>query len=319
MECSLRTIKLIFGTAIFLSFCARPGYSLVDEKGTQKEGTIQSGSELDIRVSYHSSSVWNNWRVFTAGRAVEGGYWCSQRNDKAPLYWWILFKEKPVEIVEITFEEVYPGAKFEFFATNSCGAKWISVGDTARTSLLDGTQAEISGKKIDNRQPFKCYGLKITKLAKTKKYGGLASVRNFHFQVRVPAVSAEVKFGLRLINLNGESEIKNSSTIGGRTEIFQDGEWQKLCHITAQDPYATDKLAEVVCRMMGKTGYSDAVSHRFYAKADESGVSKYEFLCKGDEKTIFDCPKQEGKCPKTKVWSKEAKEGIQWVAHVCYY
>ena len=52
------------------------------------------------------------------------------------------------------------------------------------TSLINGTQAEISGKRIENGQSYYCYGLKITKRAKTKYYGDLASMKNFRFQVR---------------------------------------------------------------------------------------------------------------------------------------
>lgn len=183
MEGSLRIINLIFGIAIFWSFCARPGYSLAEEQGTRTEGTIQPISKLDLQylgVHYHSSSVWKDSSKYRAGRAVTGGYWCSKRNDKAPLYWWISFEKKPVEIVEITFEEVYPGAEFEFFATDMIGGMCGESG----TSLINGTQAEISGKKIENGQSYYCYGLTIRKLANTKKYGSLASMRNFHFQVR---------------------------------------------------------------------------------------------------------------------------------------
>ena len=46
------------------------------------------------------------------------------------------------------------------------------------------------------------------------------------------------------------------------------------------------------------------------AKADESGVTEYEYLCRGHEETIFNCTRQKGKCPKQ-------EDGKEWVTHLC--
>ena len=84
--------------------------------------------------------------------------------------------EKPVEIVSITFEEKYPAATFEFFATNT-----TECGKTG-TELINGTRAEINQKTFKNGGSYYCYGLRITKLGDGKKYGDLASLSKFRFK-----------------------------------------------------------------------------------------------------------------------------------------
>merc|ERR550534_2760773 len=85
----------------------------------RREGSSANmlGSESDLTIEYSASSEWSS--SYDAGHAAEGegAYWCSDGGDEAPLYWWISFKEKPVEIVTIMFEEKYPGAVFEFFGS----------------------------------------------------------------------------------------------------------------------------------------------------------------------------------------------------------
>jgi len=133
------------------------------------------GSESDLTIEYSASSKWSG--SYDAGHAVEGegAYWCSDGGDEAPLYWWISFKEKPMEIVTITFEEEYPGAVFEFFgsSTEECAEKG--------TVLISGNRADIYNRKFTNGRAYHCYGLKITKLAKSS-YGRLASLMKFDFQ-----------------------------------------------------------------------------------------------------------------------------------------
>jgi len=127
------------------------------------------GSELTI--NYGASSIWSG--LYAADKAVKGGknYWCSAENGGSPQFWWISFVEKPVEIVSIVFEEKYPGAEFEFFAseTKECG--------NDGRKLINGTREMINDKKFVNGKAYHCYGLKITNLPNTK-YGGLASLRN---------------------------------------------------------------------------------------------------------------------------------------------
>ena len=134
------------------------------------------GSESDLTIEYSASSKWSS--SYDAGHAAEGegAYWCSDGGDEAPLYWWISFKEKPVEIVTITFEEKYPGALFEFFgsSTEECAEKG--------TVLISGNKADINNRQFPNGRSYHCYGLKITKLAESSRYGRLASLTKFDFQ-----------------------------------------------------------------------------------------------------------------------------------------
>ena len=96
------------------------------------------------------------------------------------------------------------------------------------------------------------------------------------------------------------------------------GYYQNFVIFFWQDRRRKGVLAVMICRTLGKKwGVDlfegmDATKAKVIsqAKADESGVTKYEYLCKGDEKTIFDCPRQEGKCPRT-------EDGKEWVAHWC--
>ena len=136
------------------------------------------GSESDLTIEYSASSEWSS--SYDAGHAAEGegAYWCSDGGDEAPLYWWISFKERPVEIVTITFEEKYPGALFEFFgsSTEECAEKG--------TALISGNQADIDNRQFTNGRSYYCYGLKITKLAETSSYGRLASLTKFDFQYK---------------------------------------------------------------------------------------------------------------------------------------
>jgi len=131
---------------------------------------------LGFTRKYSASSEWSG--SYDAGHAVEGEgqYWCSKRGAKAPLYFWISFVEKPVEIVSITFEEKYPAATFEFFATNN-----TECGKTG-TELINGTREEINQKTFENGGSYYCYGLRITKLGDGGKYGDLASLSKFRFK-----------------------------------------------------------------------------------------------------------------------------------------
>jgi len=144
----------------------------------RREGSSANmlGSESDLTIEYSASSEWSS--SYDAGHEAEGegAYWSSDGGDEAPLYWWISFKEKPVEIVTITFEEKYPGALFEFFgsSTEECAEKG--------TVLISGNKADIYNRQFPNGRSYHCYGLKITKLAESSRYGRLASLTKFDFQ-----------------------------------------------------------------------------------------------------------------------------------------
>ena len=86
---------------------------------------------------------------------------------------------KPIEVVSIAFEEKYPGAVFEFFA--SSGEECAKPKDG--TVLINGTQEEISNIKFKNGRRYHCHGLRITKPAQTKRYGALASLKNFQLTI----------------------------------------------------------------------------------------------------------------------------------------
>jgi len=138
---------------------------------------VLPSTELDVTAKYSSSSSYSS--SYSADKAATGGYWCSAKNSEPPAYWWISFEEKREEIVKIGFEEQYPGAQFEFFASNT---KICSHGGW---KLINGTREKINEKMFANGKRYRCYGLKITNLP-TTKWGGLASLKNFHFFVRRP-------------------------------------------------------------------------------------------------------------------------------------
>ena len=105
-----------------------------------------------------------------------GGLWCSGKGDKAPV-WRISFgQQQRAKIRSIEFEEKYAGAKFEFFASNSPDCSPDKV-------LIEGDRETINGVIFENRQLFSCYGLQFTKLAHTKSYGPLATIKNLQFFV----------------------------------------------------------------------------------------------------------------------------------------
>ena len=128
---------------------------------------------MNLKLEEAATSEYGNG--FKADKALlgGGGYYCSNRNAGLPVYWWISFTETPIEIVSIQFEEMYPGAEFEFFASNTqtCGKEG--------KVLINGTQKEISGKDFDNGQYYHCYGFKITKLGANQ----YASLMNFQYFV----------------------------------------------------------------------------------------------------------------------------------------
>ena len=139
---------------------------------------LMLGSKSNLTMKYSASSEQDS--RFSAEKAVEVGrkWWLSQKNDEAPVYWWIAFVVEPVEIVSITFAEAYPGAEFEFFAssTNKC-AKTGPV-------LIKGNRAEIDNKMFKNGRPYYCYGLRYTKLADSDWGYKFASLRKFDFQFK---------------------------------------------------------------------------------------------------------------------------------------
>jgi len=151
----------------------------IKEGQREREGSFKvlPSTELDVTPNYSSSSSWSS--SYSADKAATGGYWCSAKNSVPAAYWWISFEEVGEEIVKIGFEEQYPGAQFEFFAshTTKCGnAGW---------KLISGTREKINEKMFPNGKRYRCYGLKITNLPSTI-WGRLASLKNFHFFVRRP-------------------------------------------------------------------------------------------------------------------------------------
>jgi len=146
------------------------------DTGVANKGSLLLGSNLNVTIKYDASSSWSH--KYTAEKAMlwEGGYWCSRQSEE-PVYWWMSF-DKPVTICEIRFEEIkaYSGAFFEFFGSDECGK--------TGTTLADGKSEEFRGI-FSNYRAYHCYGLRITRLRKTRKYGPLASIKNFRFRVRV--------------------------------------------------------------------------------------------------------------------------------------
>jgi len=138
--------------------------------------STELSAEVGLTIKFDASSSWSN--SYNPSKAVRGGYWCTNKRDPAP-YWWISFVAKPIEVVSIAFEEKYPGAVFEFFA--SSGEECAKPKDG--TVLINGTQEEISNIKFKNGRRYHCYGLRITKPAQTKRYGALATLKNFQLTI----------------------------------------------------------------------------------------------------------------------------------------
>ena len=131
-------------------------------------GSIQFGSE-----ECSASSTWKE-KHYGAKAALPGAtwFWCPIKNQKKS-YWWISFKEKPVRIVSIEFEEQeYVGSQFEFFAAETEKA-------TSGKLLIKGTQAEISGADFENDQSYHFYGLAVMK----PKDASYASLKNFRYSI----------------------------------------------------------------------------------------------------------------------------------------
>ena len=155
------------------------------------------GSNSNLPIKYKASSEWNS--NYDAGHAVGEGYWCSKKNAGAPLYWWISFVNEPVEIVSIMFEERYPAAEVEFFAS--------STRECAKTGLvlINGTQAKINNKIFANGRSYYCYGLRFTKLGNGNRHGKLASLKKFDFHFK--GMSCELR---ALILLTATPAIQSS-------------------------------------------------------------------------------------------------------------
>jgi len=96
----------------------------------------------------------------------------------------------------------------------------------------------------------------------------------------------DIEDGVRLIDTKG---ITNK--VLGRIEVFQDGRWRKIC-IKGKKYSPKKRLAMAACQMLG---YESAglVLQPIERKLKRSGVSNYDYNCDGDEKTIFECGKQE--------------------------
>jgi len=198
------------------------------------EGSFPLASKLNFKIKYEASSRWGE--KYTAEKAMQwtGGYWCSKRNDPAPAFWWISF-DKPVQIVEIRFAEKYFGASFEFYGsddTNACG----KTGET----LIEGKRYQINGRKFNNTKAYHCYGLKVTKLAKTR-YGSLATIRQFRFRVR----------GFQEIMIGGD-------IIGMRGQFF---EHAGLKYILFEKEATWDE-AQKTCQQLGRSWYLASMSGR---------------------------------------------------------
>merc|ERR1712142_885867 len=141
-------------------------------------GSASAHTTLNVQgMEYHTNSRWSN--RYDAEKAMKGAdqpnYWCSARNDNLPLFWKISFGEVLVQIVKVEFEEKYPGAEFQFFASND------ALNCSAEKVLIRGKKENINGIKFENDQSYSCYGLEITQLVNTNNYGPLASVKDFKF------------------------------------------------------------------------------------------------------------------------------------------
>jgi len=165
--------------------------SAVDTDVADKGSTLLDiDSKLNFTIKYNASSSWSDKNNAEKAMLWAEGYsskpdwckpycqpyWCSKKGDEAPLFWWISF-EKPVQIVEIKFEETFMLASFEFFGSDTCGEKG--------TTLKTGRWWDFIDKSLENKRAYRCYGLKVTKLAEhTDSYGPLATIKKFQFRVQ---------------------------------------------------------------------------------------------------------------------------------------
>jgi len=164
-------------------------------------------------------------------------------------------------------------------------------------------------------------GIYVEAKPQNPKDGELATRISSKYYQTLQSQIADVELGVRLVDHWHAPGKENDA---GRVEIFQDGEWQKLCLDKSKTDQRIDNarrnLVKVVCGMLGFTGETeDMTLLPKYFEAEKSGVSKYDYVCTGDEKTIFDCDKSEARCkldPK-KEMSEHKEEGIFWVAANC--
>jgi len=143
------------------------------------QGSFFHGSKLKVRKDYSASSVYKSYwwgTTYPAKLAVTGSYWCSKKEARLPVYWWMSLSE-PVEIISIAFEEKYEGATFEFFASHVKKA----TNEFVRKPLIKGTRDEINDVDFENGESYRYYGLVITAFGKGKKY---ASLKNFQFYAK---------------------------------------------------------------------------------------------------------------------------------------
>jgi len=113
---------------------------------------------------------------------------------------------------------------------------------------------------------------------------------------------ADIELGVRLIYYGGKHENPRTGNPEGRIEVFQDGEWQKICVQQAMGHATKLMRNRVICRMKK---YENPVvwgNHHFNDNAADSGVSKHVFWCDGNEATIFDCDKKEATCSGARSW-----------------
>lgn len=80
----------------------------------------------------------------------------------------------------------------------------------------------------------------------------------------------------------------------GRIEVLQPGGWQKLC-VKGKSHSEHWILARATCKTLGyENGGAWVSSTDTIEKGlEESGVSKYDYDCKEDEKSIFECDREE--------------------------
>merc|ERR1719244_1587077 len=151
------------------------GYTGKDCETIQVGGSIKPNTDLRLTMEYRASSEYDNDNDKYAAKSAEIGgstYWCSKKGSEAPQYWRMLFKQRPVQIVSIGFEERHEGAEFQFFASNdveNCDPE---------TYLINGTREKIDGELFENKESYFCYGLKVA------SYRTYATVKNFNFNYR---------------------------------------------------------------------------------------------------------------------------------------
>merc|ERR1712126_500912 len=147
-----------------------------------------------------------------------------------------------------------------------------------------GTTSAIGNTTTSPMDPIATLSFQIAQLQQIVEENAktIASLRK-ELEVRVPLPVRLVDHGI-------------GSTTGGWLEIFHNGRWGTVCDdwTDGATNQPDDSLAQVVCRMLGRTGgrihLGGEMVEKYGVAVDAVPSVADEFRCHGNETSIFDCP-----------------------------